>query len=322
MNPQLEEFYEHLNEAVITTNDFATGTKFRKREKVSQFSYCGLNPIFRSYISLDLDRPGSAFSFEDLNLPPPTIITVNKQNSHCHYLYRLRTPVAFHENSRERPQQYFEAVEAAMTERLGADGAFTHTLTKNPLHPTRWHVLTHPTVFDLADFTQYVDLPKKTPKALPDAPYARGRNDSLFHSLRHWGYSAVHGLLNEEAWHIEVMEQALDINAAFAEPLPYTEVKATAKSVAKWIWKHKHTIRTPRERVLHFTAESPHQRMSMGAEYTNQIRSANAVKALKDAHASLTLQGLIVTPSLLQSHTGLNIKTVRKYFSHITACVL
>jgi hypothetical protein len=39
MNQQLANFYDHLNTAVITTNDFQEGTLFRKREKVSQFAY-------------------------------------------------------------------------------------------------------------------------------------------------------------------------------------------------------------------------------------------------------------------------------------------
>ena len=45
MNLQLEEFFNHLNEAVITTNDFSEGTRYRKREKVAEFTYCGLNPV-------------------------------------------------------------------------------------------------------------------------------------------------------------------------------------------------------------------------------------------------------------------------------------
>jgi hypothetical protein len=48
MNQQLQDFYTHLNEAVTTTNDFAEGTRFRKRAKVSQFAYCGLNCSFRT----------------------------------------------------------------------------------------------------------------------------------------------------------------------------------------------------------------------------------------------------------------------------------
>lgn len=78
------DFYEHLNEAVVTTNDFANGTKFRKREKVDQFAYCGLNPMYRSYLSFDLDFADSAFRYEEANLPPPTIITINPENAHCH----------------------------------------------------------------------------------------------------------------------------------------------------------------------------------------------------------------------------------------------
>ena len=58
MNQQLQNFYTHLNEAVTTTKDFSEGTRFRKRGKVTQFNYCGLNPMYRAYVSLDLDHPG------------------------------------------------------------------------------------------------------------------------------------------------------------------------------------------------------------------------------------------------------------------------
>ena len=45
MNQQLQDFYTHLNKAVITTNDFAEGTRDRKREKVAEFAYCELNDL-------------------------------------------------------------------------------------------------------------------------------------------------------------------------------------------------------------------------------------------------------------------------------------
>ena len=141
MEQQLEQFYAHLNEAVITTNDFAQGTKFRKREYVDQYSYCGLNQKYKRYLSFDLDIRGSAHRFEDINLPTPTIITINPVNAHCHYLYHLKTPVAYHRNSRSAPQDFFEAVQKEMEIRLRADQAYNHTITKNPLHP-RWRTLT------------------------------------------------------------------------------------------------------------------------------------------------------------------------------------
>lgn len=318
MNQQLRDFYSHLNEAVMTTNDFEEGTKFRKREKVDQFAYCGLNPMYRHYLSFDLDIQGSAFRYDDVALPPPTIITVNPVNTHCHYLYQLKTPVAYHPNSRVKPQQMFEGIQDAMTRCLDADSAFTHTLTKNPLHP-KWRVLTHPVAYDLADFLEYKGLER-----LPAAPplsddlnaFVAGRNDRLFHTLRLWGYRAVHHCHDETRWHQTMQEKAAEINASFPSPLPYKEVHDTAKASAKWIWKNRHTLNC-RERVLTFTTESAQERMRQGARYTNATRSAKALQAMQLAADRLRVNNQPVTPLSLQAACGLNIKTVRKYFSHI-----
>jgi hypothetical protein len=318
MNRQLEDFYAHLNEAVVTTNDFEEGTKFRKREKVDQFAYCGLNPMYRHYLSFDLDLSGAAFRYDDLALPPPTIITVNPVNTHCHYLYQLRTPVAYHANSRVRPQQMFEGIQDVMTHCLKADTAFTHTLTKNPLHP-KWRVITNPVIYDLGDFLEYKGVQKaRAINPLPDDLNAviEGRNDRLFHTLRRWGYRAVHQFNDETGWHQEMQDKAAEINGSFSNPLPYKEVRDTAKASAKWIWNRRHTLGS-RERVLEFTTETAQERMSQGALYTNATRTAKAIQTLQQSAEAMRLSGKPVTPLSLQAASGLNIKTVRKYLSHI-----
>lgn len=318
MNRQLEDFYSHLNEAVVTTNDFEEGTKFRKREKVHQFAYCGLNPMYRQYLSFDLDVPGSAFQYDDMALPPPTIITINPVNAHCHYLYQLRTPVAYHANSRSKPQQMFEGIQDAMTRCLKADTAFAHALTKNPLHP-KWKVITHPAIYDLGDFLEYGGL-RQSPAIgpLPDEVIETilGRNDQLFHTLRLWGYRAVHHFQDEASWHQEMQAKAAEINSSFSCPLPCKEVHDTAKASSKWIWKNRHTL-GGRDRVLKFTTETAHERMSEGARYTNAARTAKAIQTLQQAADALRSSGKLVTPLTLQATSGLNIKTVRKYLPHI-----
>ncbi|MDA8092438.1 MAG: replication initiation protein [Betaproteobacteria bacterium] len=315
MNLQLEQFYEHLNEAVITTNDFNDGTLFRKRAKVDQFAYCGLNPVYRSYLSFDIDHKGSAFQFDERNLPPPTIITVNPENSHCHYLYHLKTPVAYHDNSRSKPQEYFEAVQDALTERLDADRAFSHTLTKNPLNK-RWRVLTFPTSYDLGDFLEYIELPKHVVK-LSGKVEIRGRNDHLFHTLRYWSYTAVHRHHDVDGWHASVLAEATSINATFDIPLPYSEIRNTAKSVAGWVWKNRDNLGS-RVKILEFTDESAKERMRLGAQYTNAKRTENAIEQLRAAHQRLIQRGENPTPLRLAAESGLNIKTIRKYLPDIS----
>lgn len=316
MNQQLEDFYSHLNKAVITTNDFEEGTKYRKREKVKQFAYCGLNPMYRKYLSFDLDEQGSAFKFEDANLPTPTIITINPINKHCHYLYHLKTAVAYHDSSRSKPQQYFEAVQDAMTNHLGADKAFSHTITKNPLH-TKWQVITNNASYDLGDFLEYIDISKPIlGMGLVEKMDCRGRNDLLFHTLRLWGYRSVHKFISEASWREEAQNKAQEINISFADPLPYKEVVNTANATSKWIWKNRNNL-GGREKVLSFTNETPQERMSKGAEYTNALRSKKAIRTIQQAVNSLLTSGLSITQQSVQIRCGLNIKTVRKYWPHI-----
>lgn len=64
MNQILQDFYDHLNVAVVTTNDFEYGTKFRKREKVGDFAYCGLNQMYRHYLTSQNARLAHSFMCE------------------------------------------------------------------------------------------------------------------------------------------------------------------------------------------------------------------------------------------------------------------
>lgn len=286
MNKQLANFYDHLNTAVITTNDFQEGTLFRKREKVSQFAYCGLNPVFRKYLSFDLDYPQAGRRFEELKVPPPTIVTTNRSNGHAHYLYELVTPVAFHETARTKPQEYFEAIELELTRQLDADFAFTHTLTKNPLHD-RWIVETFPAKYHLSEFTEYFDLPAHDRfKSKAEKCEIRGRNDELFHTLRYWAYAEVKKHTVEEVWHISARQQAETINACFQQPLGCNEVKSTAKSISEWVWKHRNDL-SSRPKVLSFTNETPAERMKAGAVYTNEVRRTNSLNTLRQAYQEL-----------------------------------
>ena len=61
----------------------------------------------------------------------------------------------------------------------------------------------------------------------------------MFDTVRKWAYKAIRahrgGIYT--TWLDEVVKHCLSVNEAFLEPLPYSEVKATAKSIATYCWK-------------------------------------------------------------------------------------
>ena len=95
------------------------------------------------------------------------------------------------------------------------------------------------------------------------------------------------------------------------------EVKATARSVAKYVWKKRGTAQAPRERVLAFAEDvSSEERMKQGAAYTNAKRREKSLTALQAAYEALRAGGEVSVAQLV-AYTGMNIKTVRKYFKQI-----
>ena len=169
----------------------------------------------------------------------------------------------------------------------------------------------------MGDFLEYIDINKLTvDKALIEKMDCRGRNDLLFHTLRLWGYRSVHKFISEESWRQEARNKAQEINISFSNPLPYKEVFHTANATSKWIWRNRHSL-GGREKVLTFTNESAHERMSKGAEYTNALRTKKAIQTIQEAVNLLVASGLSITQKSVQIRCGLNIKTVRKYWPQI-----
>ena len=100
-------FIEALPDKVRSSNDLEYGCKFRKKEKALQHLYVELPQLYKKFIALDIDIPGSFDLWYHLGLPPPTYVMVNPENAKCHYLYELKTPVYYTEHSRRGPQTLY-----------------------------------------------------------------------------------------------------------------------------------------------------------------------------------------------------------------------
>lgn len=310
-------FIEALPEKVRSTDDFEYGTRFRKKENALKFRYVEANQFYKKHIILDIDEPGSAFWWEEKNLPPPSIVVINPENAHCHYLYELNVPVYYTENAKRAPQKFYENTDIALTNALGADLDYVGKFVKNPLHPS-WLVIKHNATYDLEDFGEYLDLQAHKKKQKLEASLG-GRNSTLFDTLRLWAYQEVKQHTFYVSFQDLVDRKAQSINLMFLDSLdgvlPVKEVLSTAKSVGKWTWRHQYSIGNGGKNrgVLGLPGDMPLQEKQVqGAAYTNTIRTEKVDDKIKLAIHKCKERGLDVNPGNLEK-CGLAGSTYRKY---------
>lgn len=238
-----EKFINNLPHKPYCSYGKGTATLIRSKHHAIKLPLIQVNPPHLvNYLIFDIDASDAYLHYFDAELPLPTWIAKNKTNGHCHVCYELKTPICKTANARLKPLCYVAAIEQSYAQKLGADVGYTGLLTKNPID-SDWEVsILNPVPFELDELADYVDLETK-PKIPEKEVSGLGRNCSMFDSIRFWAYKAIRGHLEGgcDGWYEQVLNIAQNVNSAFVSPLPYSEVKATAKSVAKWVWRNHHS---------------------------------------------------------------------------------
>lgn len=242
----LDQILNHLPYRPYCTDDLACGLKIRSAETAKTQKYLQINPPTQQYyLIFDVDYEQACFSWEKAGLAPPNYVAVNPENGHAHIVYKLAEPVCTSwENGRLAPLRYLSAIEQAYRIELKADVGFSGLITRNPYKSHTMCLHTHEyDLFELSDWLKH-DLSYYAEKEQKQGIVAGiGRNVELFDSVRKWAYRHIRSYRVENrsrlfnAWHKEVLEKALSINSEFPTPLQFSEVKATAKSIAKYCWK-------------------------------------------------------------------------------------
>ncbi len=231
-------FYRNLPHKPYCTDELGAGLIIRQKKTAIQMPYIQPNPpCLVSSLVFDIDRSDAYFSWSDANLPPPNWIAKNRLNGHAHIGYMLATPVCTSHRAKQKIIEYTAKIQQAYSLALGADHGYSGLITKNPFN-TQWE--NH--IFDvqpydlgyLADFVELQELKTDLREVS-----GLGRNCMMFDTVRYWAYKAIraHRGSTFDIWLGKVLEQCQNANGAFIEPLPYSEVKATAKSIARYCWK-------------------------------------------------------------------------------------
>lgn len=313
---------DSLPTKIRSTDDFNEGVKYQKRENALQKKYIELNQLYKKFIVIDIDIPNAVYSFEESNLPPPTYIVINPSNSHCHYQYELNTPVYYTENSRRRPQLFYENVDMALTTILRGDRDYVGKFTKNPMSK-HWRLIKTNARYDLEDFKEYVDVGgHKVAIKFVDVLLG-GRNVTLFNNLRFWAYASVHSFENYNLFQLATDQQATYINQQFNNHnngvLGYKEVLNTSKSVGSWTWKHQNSLGDLKNRgVMQLPKDLPlNIRQSKGADYSHNIRTNDVQTKMLESAKALKAQGTPITQYSVATHSNVSIRSVKNYWSII-----
>lgn len=214
------------------------GIHRRRRPFALKHSHIQHNPdALCNSLVFDIDQPTGAMQWELTGAPAPNYAVQNPVNGHAHLIYLLAVGICKTPNGRKEPVRYAAAVERTLAVRLAADAAYAGLISKNPFHPawrvTRWR--NDPYTLD--------ELAEYCPDGLLHTPAAEmprvglSRNCDLFDALRKWAYRAIRqGWPTFEQWTAAVLQRAemVNIQQNPTAPLPFSEVKATAKSVAKY----------------------------------------------------------------------------------------
>ena len=123
------------------------------------------------------------------------------------------------DHARLKPMQLLAKIDFVMTEQLEADAGYQGFISKNVLHK-HWQVQeVNQHAWNLADFLEWIDLPKRLPKRAKTQ--GLGRNCTMFEQARWWAYSQVlsYRLAGDSGgFHDAVLRYCETINEGFPVP--------------------------------------------------------------------------------------------------------
>ena len=331
-----QHFLRYVPRRPYASDDPRRGVQVMTKRAALDCAHVQVQGMMRATLPIDLDSPHSAVIVREMDFPPPNLIMVNPENGHLHAGWQLAEPVPFTERGHYKPQKAFRDLQAQLSCLYGADPAYAGFLVKTPYHP-RWQTLEGPT----APYSMG-DLFDAMPAGIAAQVRARreriaegeGRHQTLFHTGRLWAYGEVKRAKRAgsfQAWEDRVLREFHMLNT-FARPLPQSEVKSTAYTVARWTWQNADRLSgsviggQKRSAVKSWdrpdmTPDERKERMADGAAYTNAIRRAQIFDAITQAIGQLTAAGnLYPTGREIAVQAGVSLSSVRRFQASDRAC--
>lgn len=308
----------------------------------------------RNVLAWDLDHDEALELCEDLarrGSPVPDLM-IDPWSGRAHAVLPLRTPVLYREGARVGPQILADLAGRMMAAALRATFLPRRALLKSPwglvkdLIGTRvlrgprpavpvlwdayqaaatglmWHTIPGTGAAELRaviaaladDFGEEAASPEARRhfrKRRPE-PSALGRNCALFDLVRFWAYDHV------ERDGGRILDEALRINAGFFNPLPASEVAATARSIARFMvtrYRPRAVANTDgpnRGRDADTKGADLRSRRAIAGRRSGAQNRADTDARIASAEVRLRAVGGPITLAAIAAEAGISDRTLRR----------
>lgn len=315
---QLDLFKSTLPSKPYCTNALEQGLRIRPVSTAERMRYIQHNAVnSKTWLVYDIDRAITADEiYNDLHLPVPNLFIQNPVNAHAHVAYSLITPIHLNDNSSQKPIRFAAALDVSLQAALDADRGYAGLIMKNPLNEHWRTFIGTEKSYELNELADYVDLDRYTDKRVKVDVYGLGRNVRLFDQLRFWCYKNKIRFSSFEQWLNAVHERAENYNANFPAALPASEVRSTAKSVAKWVWARYDgtgSINRGRDALQGSFLVDLHDKQVLAASITNRERVGATREAITVAIMRLQAAGEKVSIRSVAKAANVSTKTVQNH---------
>ena len=229
----------YLSRFPLATDDLDLGAWRERRERALRRQYVETSPrALVAAVVIDVDRPDAVLrAFERPSDHPMPSWVVEGNQGHGHVGWWLTAPVCRTDAARVDPLRYLARVTEGLRRSLDGDQAYTGLLTRNPLHADADVIWGTDRTYSLRELGT-VHTPRQLPRK-PERSSGLGRNCTMFDTARHEVYGLHYPAMPMDDWHRIVVQHCHAVNSTFDDalggPLPFSEVRATASSISRWV---------------------------------------------------------------------------------------